>query len=327
MKNMTDFALEIQECPKPQVAFDPFNIPKGIKPVVLLSGGRTSGFMLELLLNKFPNARSDWLICFGNTGKEMPQTLDFLREMETCWKLPLIWLEYTRVPASSIPAGIYPTDKRNENLAVAAAAKENAHWFKRVNYESADRTGKPFDELNEWASVLPNQGARMCSVQLKIRTVMRYVFSLGFKEYAPIIGIRKDEDHRVTQILSTADSFEHCQFPMVKWCITEKEVMSFWRNNNFDLKLESYEGNCDLCFLKKLSKRVAMARKYPERVKWWAGWEERKQCGGDGKYFRLGQPMKLLPKLASEPELFSTPENDVDIPCSCAERGFDPSED
>lgn len=306
---------------------DLFCVPSGVKPVVLLSGGRTSGKMLEMLLKMYPNLRQDFLICFGNTGKEIPQTLDFLHEMETRWQLPLVWLEYTRVTAASIPAGIFPTEQRNKNLAKAAAAGEETHWFKIVNYETADRKGTPFDELNEWASVLPNQGARMCSVQLKIRTVMRYLFSLGLKEYAPIIGIRKDEEHRVTQILASADNFEHCQFPLVKWGITVRDVMTYWKGNDFDLQLESYEGNCDLCFLKKLSKRVAMARKYPDRVAWWAGWEARKQCEGNGKYFRLGEPMSLLPKLAAERELFTTPENEIDLPCSCAERGFEASDD
>lgn len=301
-----------------------FNLPTGIKPVVLFSGGRTSGLMLKRLLELYPNFREEFMVCFANTGKEMPATLDFVHEVQTRWGVDVVWLEYTRVPASQIPAGIFPTDRRNQNLAKATQAGESAHWFKIVNYESASRDGKPFDELLAWASVLPNQASRICSVQLKIRTVMRYLFSLGMKEYAPIIGIRKDEEHRVLEVLASADKFEHCQFPLVDWLIDERQVLGFWKGNEFDLRLQSYQGNCDLCFLKATHKRVRIARENPELVGWWKDWESAKDrtCDGDGKFFRKGQPYEKIEAMAAETGFLELPKNDTDIPCSCVERGF-----
>lgn len=306
-----------------------FDLPAGIKPVVLFSGGRTSAFMLKRLLEIYPNFREEFIVCFGNTGKEMPETLDFVHEVETRLGVEVIWLEYARVLASEIPAGIFPTDRRNKNLERDAKAGEPTHWFKVVNYETASRDGKPFDEMLEWASVLPNQGARMCSVQLKIRTVMRYLFSLGLKEYAPIIGIRKDEQHRVLEILASADSFERPQFPLCDWGVNEAAVLSFWKGNNFDLQLESYQGNCDLCFLKATHKRIRMARERPDLVGWWKNWESVRAgtCVGDGKFFRKGQPYSKIEQMAAETGLLELPENDVDIPCSCAERGFGKEDD
>src|SRR5581483_1825939 len=32
--------------------------------------------------------------------------------------------------------------------------------------------------------------------------------------------------------------------------VTEEDVMNFWASQPFDLQLQSYEGNCDFCFLK-----------------------------------------------------------------------------
>lgn len=301
-----------------------FNLQEGVKPVVLFSGGRTSGLMLKKLIDQYPDFHERFLVCFANTGKEMPQTLDFVHEVEVRERISIVWLEYNNIKAGLIPAGIFPTERRNKNLARATSAGQTAHWFNVVNYETASRDGKPFDKMLNWASVLPNQGARMCSVQLKIRTVMRYLFSIGLKEYAPIIGIRKDEEHRVLEILASADAFEHPQFPMVDWLVDENEVLKFWRENDYDLKLESYQGNCDLCFLKATHKRIRIARENPELIGWWKDWEATKSntCDGDGKFFRKGQPYSKIEQLATQTGFLELPANDVDISCSCVERGF-----
>lgn len=240
----------------------------------------------------------------------------------------MIWLEYHRVLASSITPGVFPTDRRNLNLSKAAEKGETTHWFRKVDYQSAARNGEPFDELLEWMTVLPNVVSRGCSTQLKIRTAMRYIFSLGFKEYSPVIGIRKDEEQRATQIIATCDSFEHPKFPLIELGITERDVLEFWRKSDFDLKLDSYEGNCDLCFLKAKWKRIRLVKEHPEMVSWWKGWEEKKAHGiGNGKYFRLGEPyrdIEIMSKQPEQSEMCFVGSKSKDIPCSCAERGFEP---
>lgn len=153
-------------------------IPAGVKGVLLFSGGRTSGMMLRRMLDAYPNYRNEYLTIFCNTGKEMPETLDFVHEVETRWSVPIVWVEYARKLASEIPAGIFPTPRRNANLARAAANSETTHWYKIVTHETASRKGEPFNELLEWMAALPNVVSRGCSMQLKIRTAMRYLLSL-----------------------------------------------------------------------------------------------------------------------------------------------------
>jgi 3'-phosphoadenosine 5'-phosphosulfate sulfotransferase (PAPS reductase)/FAD synthetase len=307
---------------------EPIHI-KAPQPAVLFSGGRTSGFMLRKLLDAYPHYRDDYVTIFCNTGKEMPETLDFVNEVQTRWEVPIVWVEYTRKLASDIPDGIFPTARRNANLAKAAAIGETVHWYKIVTYETASRRGEPFDELLNWMTVLPNVVSRGCSIQLKIRTAMRYLFSIGLKEYASIIGIRKDESHRSIQILANCDSFEHPRFPLVEWGVTEADVIKFWQENCFDLRLKSYQGNCDLCFLKAKWKRVKLVKENPGLLGWWKGWESKKSANGEtrnGKHFRLGEPYELIEQLANEKDLFDEPANsEPDIPCSCAERAFDKS--
>lgn len=299
-----------------------------IPNIILFSGGRTSGYMLRRLLDCEDLHDGKWIVVFCNTGKERLETFHFVHEVETRWSVPVVWLEYHRTEAFNIPANVFPTERRNLNLAKAAASGETTHWFRQVNYKTASRNGEPFDELLEWMTVLPNVVSRGCSMQLKIRTAMRYIFSLGFKEYAPIIGIRKDEENRATQILASCDSFEHPRFPLIEMGVDESQVLDFWRHNEFDLKLKSYEGNCDLCFLKAKWKRILLAKDNPGMIDWWKNWERKKAHGtGNGKYFRLGEPYADIEWIANnkpeQPELcFVGSRSDDDIPCSCAERAF-----
>jgi 3'-phosphoadenosine 5'-phosphosulfate sulfotransferase (PAPS reductase)/FAD synthetase len=299
-----------------------------VKNVLLCSGGRTSGLMLKRQLENIPDYRQTWLTIFCNTGREMPQTLDFVHEMESRWGVPITWLEYHRVPAYSIPAGIFPTPRRNLNLAKAAASGEDTHWFKQVDYDTASRNGEPFDELLNWMTVLPNVVTRGCSMQLKIRTAMRYLFSMGLKEYISNIGIRIDEAHRATQILSNCDPFEHPEFPLIRNGVSLEEVTGFWQQNDFDLQLKSYQGNCDLCFLKAKWKRVLMAQQNPDKLQWWLDWESKKalKSNGRGINFRLGEPYILIEKLAASPSekilAQIVAETEPDIACTCAEKAF-----
>lgn len=316
-----------------------------IAPVVLFSGGRTSGYMLHMLHQQIPNFRETHRVIFCNTGRELPQTLQFVKDVEDNWGIPVTWLEYTRVPATEVPMGVFPTPRRNQNLERSRQRGETVHWFKQVTFETASRNGEPFDELLNWMSVLPNVVSRGCSVQLKIRTAMRYLFSVGLKEYRSIIGIRHDESHRGIQILASCESYEHPTFPLVSAKVDETMVLDFWRKNAFDLQLRSYEGNCDFCFLKAKYKRVVMARKHPEKTQWWLGWEDKKTTGA-GAVFRRGEPFSLIqslartenhllpgklktqvPDLEADKRIRETDPQDFDIACSCAEKGFGPWEE
>lgn len=287
--------------------------------------------MLKLLLDTIPDYRETWTTFFANTGKERPETLAFVHEIETRWSVPVVWGEYRRVPAVGIPAGIYPDKIRNRNLADAASKGENAHWFEIVSYETASRNGEPFDAVCAWTPGLPNPVGRVCSTQMKFRTCARYLFSQGIAEYAPAIGIRADEAHRKVSILATCDGYEHPDFPLVTCGITTEDVTAFWRQQPFDLRLKSYEGNCDMCFLKALPKRVRIAKERPDLVKWWADWEQRKQATARtalGAQFKKGQPMARIVALANDPDYRSKLPQDelVDIPCSCVERGMEADE-
>lgn len=264
---------------------------------------------------------------FCNTGKERDETLDFVHEIETRWDVPIIWLEYTRVPALSVDPFIYPAKKSQDTVLAQQVDGLSTHWFKVVDYKTARRRNDkntPFDELLGWANVLPNVRSRMCSVQMKVRTMMRYLFSIGIYEWTDHIGIRFDESHRALEIMANAPSYRGTAFPLIDAHVTEADVFDFWRKQPFDLRLDSIEGNCDLCFLKARWKRVEIARRDPHAINWWLQWENRfaakPEIDGNGKYFRKGEPFSYVRHLAEQPGIFDSA--DVDVPCGCADKGF-----
>ena len=287
-----------------------------------ISGGRTSGKMLRDLLDAGVPIHP----MFCNTGKERDETLDFVHEIEVRWNVPITWLEYTRVPARSIDPMVYPHPKSQSTVREQQDAGESTHWFRVVNYETARRRTDhwtPFDELLGWANVLPNVRTRMCSVQMKVRTMMRYLFSQGIYEWTDHIGIRFDEQHRALEILANAPQYRHAAFPLVDAKVTEADVFAFWAAQPFDLQLDSIQGNCDLCFLKARHKRVKIARDDPASLIWWEGQEEifKTKAHGEGRYFRSGEPYAYIRTLAEYPML-PFDEDDIDVPCGCGDKGF-----
>jgi 3'-phosphoadenosine 5'-phosphosulfate sulfotransferase (PAPS reductase)/FAD synthetase len=212
--------------------------------VVSFSGGRTSGFMLRKIMDAFGGTLPDDVrVCFANTGLEHPKTYEFVEAVERNWAVPIHWLEYV-------------------------GPKE----FREVKPETASRRGEPFETLIMARNHLPNPVARICTVELKIRTMRRYVDSLGWTEFTNAIGLRADEQRRVAKMRGDA-SRETPAMPMADAGHTLTDVLGFWRQQPFDLDLPGNDnafGNCVGCFLKGKDKLLRLMRKEPQHFDWWA---------------------------------------------------------
>ena len=57
-----------------------FKLPDG-NVQISFSGGRTSAYMLHEIIKANNGLPSRAVVAFQNTGKEMPQTLDFVQEV------------------------------------------------------------------------------------------------------------------------------------------------------------------------------------------------------------------------------------------------------
>ena len=221
----------------------PYTLPAG-NVQIAFSGGRTSAYMLRQIMDANGGIQDRAVVTFQNTGREMPQTLDFVAEVGSRWGVPIVWLEFI------------PT----------------APHFRVVSHNSASRNGEPFAALIRKKKYVPNQQQRFCTVELKVRTAKRYLVSLGWKRWTNATGIRADEPNRLNKP-APKDRWTVWN-PLADAGVSRRDVAWFWRRQGFDLNLPNVNGkcwlgNCDGCFLKSEAHVAALAREFPERAAWW----------------------------------------------------------
>lgn len=224
--------------------YNHYKLPEG-NTLISFSGGRTSGYMLHQILEANGGLPDTAKVTFANTGKEMPETLDFVKECADRWNVPITWLEYTKAKPK----------------------------FKTVSHNSAARNGEPFEEcINSVTKYryLPNQAQRFCTQQMKVLTIKRYLVSQGWKKWTNTVGIRADEAHRVKP---SKDNRWTNWFPLNDAQVSVQDVNQFWKQQPFDLRVMKGGGNCDGCFLKSEATLAAMWREHPSRMQWWADME------------------------------------------------------
>jgi len=230
---------------------DPFRITG--PAVVSFSGGRTSAYLLHRILDAHGGMLpDDVVVLFQNTGREMPATLDFVRDCGAAWDVPIRWLEYRWAPGGAS--------------------------YAEVNHNSASRDGEPFEMLIQGRRMLPNPVMRFCTEELKIRTALRFLRDqYGWLKWTAAVGLRADEPGRVERIMARNASGKGADTvvcPLAEAGIEEYHVLQFWRAQPFDLRLAGrWEGNCDGCFLKNRGAVSRMHRDHPERMAWWAKME------------------------------------------------------
>lgn len=213
------------------------------KLLISFSGGRTSAFMTWWLLNIWPN-RHKWeiIVVFANTGKEREETLEFINECDRRFGFNTVWIEAITRPEHGKGVGV-----------------------DIIDFKSASRNGEPFERMIRKHGI-PNINKSVCTRELKKYVIKAYCRSIGWKGFYIAIGIRADEIDRI----SPAAKEERFIYPLISNIPTRKnDINKFWSEQDFDLKLKTYEGNCDLCFKKSLRKLMTIVKENPESVKWW----------------------------------------------------------
>lgn len=211
---------------------------------ISFSGGRTSAYMLHQILEANGGLPDRAKVVFSNTGREMPQTLDFVQEVSDRWSVPVVWVE--------------------------DAERGKGPIFDVVSHNSASRNGEPFERLIRRKKACPDQSKRFCTEHLKILPARRFLLSLGWQHWVNCIGYRADENWRRKP---SPDKRVTRAFPLIDALITKTDIRTFWNRQPFDLLVEDGDGNCDGCFLKsedQLGKLCAFKR---ERHLWWEAME------------------------------------------------------
>lgn len=266
--------------------------------LVSISGGRSSAMMLHILQEN--NLLNDAIVCFSNTGKESPETLEFINECSKRWGIEVVWLEYA----------------------------PNAPGFKIVTFETASRNGEPYRALIEKKGYLPNPVKRICTAELKIKIIRRFVRSIGVKgHFDTYLGLRYDEPERVARKKAqnaAGKEPEVCFMPLHEMRITRKERDEFWAKQPFDLQISSISDNCDLCFLKGKSNLVWAIRGNPKSVEWWVDMEQMVTKSAKRKrnsQFRKEYSYTDLKKLALNQTYIPYPQQEkrISLTCNCTD--------
>lgn len=264
---------------------NPFKIDE--PTVISFSGGRTSAYMLWRVLEAHDmRLPEEAIVCFANTGKEHPATLDFVRDCEKNWGMEIHWLEYI-----------------SENPKV-----------KRVDHQSAARNGEPFAELITKKNYLPNPVTRFCTEELKAKAIDRYLKMIGIEDASTMVGVRSDEPRRLPKLRA-----RNLLVPLADAGVTQHHVQEFWKKSSFDLGLNFRDGitalgNCDLCFLKGPHQVMSLIRDNPERATWWS--EQEKKIGATFRNDRAtyGEMMKFT---SEQVDMFS--DMTEGISCFCGD--------
>tara|TARA_R100000664_G_C2733583_1_gene123619 strand:- start:126 stop:962 length:837 start_codon:yes stop_codon:yes gene_type:complete len=274
---------------------NPYKIPT--PALISFSGGRTSGFMLWNIINAYDGKLpEDIHVVFANTGKEAPETLDFVHEVSQKWDIKIHWLE------------------------MYLGKERPIYRTREVTYETAARNGEPFEELLDHRKYLPNPVTRFCTSELKIKVMYRFMRKIkGYKDWNNVIGLRYDEPRRVASALKQYNTWTNIT-PMNDARHTVKDVTNFWNKQNFDLNLtnaygKTPAGNCDLCFLKGMDTTISILKERPDMADWWIK-QEQKFGKNSGATFRKDRPnyIKLVDISKKTQTLFN---DDDQMTCFC----------
>lgn len=245
---------------------------------ISFSGGRTSAYMTKLLIDNWSD-RYEFIVTFANTGLEHPKTLDFINNCDKVFGFNTVWLE-----------------------CVVHHGERKGSGFKVVDYDTASRNGEPFEDFISKYGI-PNTQYPQCTRELKLAPMRTYLASLGLhhKTIPTAIGIRSDESRRV----SKNAGIDNIVYPLIDvWPSDKQDVLDWWEDQEFDLDIEEFEGNCLGCFKKSYKKHFMQIKKDPSVFDFHKRMEEKYRTHnikrGERVFFRGGLDTNKLFMLYQE---------------------------
>lgn len=252
------------------------------------SGGLTSAYLVREIKNAYGDDIPEGVhFTFDNTGEEDEATLLFVHEVETRWRIPIVWLEYHDV---------FRPEKYNlrtgRRLDHGKRDYISDPGFRIVTYETASRKGEPYDMMLDYyndyrracekdGGILPTPMNRMCTGHLKIRISEAFMRHKAYPFWDSAMGIRADEPDRIAKIRGWVDAKRwEPVLPLVEAGVTKQHVTAFWREQPFTLGISNEEGNCNLCFLKGGPKIYRLLRQDKYRGEIAARWIDRERRTG-----------------------------------------------
>lgn len=204
---------------------------------VSFSGGLTSGKMCHQVIRQFRDTH-EIVVTFANTGQESKETLDFVHECDVRFGWGVVWVE-----------------------AVVHHGERKGCTHKITDYYNASRNGEPFEEVIKKYGI-SNPSYPHCTRELKINPMQSYLKSIGWEwgSYTTCIGIRSDEADRMNARRKEYKFW----YPMIKANWTREAVDEWWDQQEFNLGIPNYRGNCTWCYKKTIKKLKTIANETPQ---------------------------------------------------------------
>lgn len=207
------------------------------KPILLVSfsGGKTSGYMCWMLLQRYSD-KYTLIFVFANTGQEHEKTLEFVDRCDKEFGLDLVWLECV----------VHHGERVGTTHTV-------------VDYNTACRDGRLFEEVIKKYGI-PNKAYPHCNRELKLNPIHSWAKQeLG--DYQTAIGIRCDEPNRLRDNAKA----EGIIYPLASFEMVDKiDVNDFWEDKSFNLEIPTHYGNCKTCWKKSDRKLFTIMQDHPE---------------------------------------------------------------
>lgn len=268
------------------------------KILVTVSGGRSSAMMAHHIHTSPKYQDYEKAYVFANTGMERPETIEFLKNIETIWGIPLTLIEGTFSNVMGVGVG-----------------------YKIVDWDTLDMKAKVFEEcvihLNKGEySGLPNSAAPYCSPYMKTHPCEKFANDIfGKKNYLKAIGYRKEDMPKRISWPEIKEEKERI-FPLLTDFpepIGLLELNSWWNKQAFQLGINSKLGNCELCWKKSEKNLVEVIQAGTRFVDWWTKMEE--------KYgntpFRDKKSIADFVAMASQPTTINIDFSDSGEGCVC----------
>lgn len=250
------------------------------KLAISFSGGRTSALMTKMVLDR-NKLTHDIRVTFANTGCEHEDTLRFVNECDIRFGFAVVWLEADISPESGV--GVR---------------------HKVVSFETASRQGEPYEAFIRKYGI-PNRSMPQCTSRLKTEVMESYLKSQGFYRgkrlnYDTAIGIRADEIDR----MSSRHREERLVYPLISAGVRKEDVITYWSQYDWDLRIPEHLGNCTWCWKKSDRKLFTLAVDYPEVFNFPsrmdATYANLKAKNGPRRFFRGNRTAQEIMKLAYE---------------------------
>jgi len=259
--------------------------------VISFSGGETSAYMTKMILEKYREMFNEIVVIFANTGQENDETLEFVDQCDKAFGFNVVWVE----------ANVFHGIRKSSG-------------FHLVNFETASRDGKPYEEVIKKYGI-PNKSFSLCTRELKLNPIKAYINSLGWYGHYTAVGIRNDETRRISKEKEKLRII----YPLIDLEPTTKpEINTFWREQPFRLKLTGYQGNCKWCWKKSLRKLLTIYNENPSAFDFPLKMEE--------KYGRIGPEFVKRPD-ANNRTFFRENMSTKDIIWLAENKEYDKPED